>query len=180
MATCRDIITGALRMVGVISIGRDPRASEASDAMIALQSLYDGWFFSGMFGRLNDIYASTNMTALEGQRITAENAQILIPSKFEGRAPYDLSAITVITEQGQFNFVHSGGKWETCSGLELGSYAPLSSRGQRGLSSVLAASLCEDYGAIIGPMQMREAAGFRTSLSLRQGSTNPPYVVSYF
>jgi hypothetical protein len=41
--TARDLIKGALRLIGVIGSGQEPSASEAADALVSLNSLISTW-----------------------------------------------------------------------------------------------------------------------------------------
>jgi hypothetical protein len=43
MATCLDIITYAMRQARILGAGKDPKAAESEEGMVALQSLYDQW-----------------------------------------------------------------------------------------------------------------------------------------
>jgi hypothetical protein len=55
-ATCLDIITYAMRQARVLGPGKEPKAAEAEEGMVALQSFYDELVQGGMFGRLEDSY----------------------------------------------------------------------------------------------------------------------------
>lgn len=68
MATCLDIITYAMRQSAILGPGKEPKAAEAEEGMIALQSLYDEWRTGGMLGTLRDCYLTANANAQEGRR----------------------------------------------------------------------------------------------------------------
>jgi len=55
MATCRDITNGALRKIGKLAGGREPRLQDSTDALDALRSLYGYLVNSGAFGRMVDV-----------------------------------------------------------------------------------------------------------------------------
>jgi len=43
MATCAELINGALRLLGVLAEGEVPSASTADDALVAMQQMIDSW-----------------------------------------------------------------------------------------------------------------------------------------
>ena len=70
MATCRDIVNGALRKIGKLAGGREPRTQDSTDALEALRGLYRQLITSGAFGRLRDVVPTgTSYTAGENERI---------------------------------------------------------------------------------------------------------------
>ena len=78
MATCRHVINGALRKLGRLGGGREPRTADTTDALAALQGLYLSWIASGAFGRLADVIPLTDMTAGENQRILRDPSTITV------------------------------------------------------------------------------------------------------
>lgn len=70
MATCRHIVNSALRKIGRLAAGREPRVADQTDALAALQGLYGSWIASGAFGRMNDVVPTgTVYTASGNERI---------------------------------------------------------------------------------------------------------------
>ena len=70
MATARDITNGALRKIGKLAGGREPRAQDASDALEALRGLYRQLITFGAFGRLRDVVPTgAAYTAGENERV---------------------------------------------------------------------------------------------------------------
>jgi len=70
MATCRHIVNSALRKLGRLGGGREPRTADSTEALAALQGLYGSWIASGAFGRLEDVIPTgSTFTASGGQRI---------------------------------------------------------------------------------------------------------------
>lgn len=70
MATCRAIVNGALRKLGRLGAGREPRTADTTDALAALQGLYGSWIASGASCRLEDVVPTgTTYTARGGERI---------------------------------------------------------------------------------------------------------------
>jgi hypothetical protein len=190
MTTCRDVITYALRQARVISAGEEPEASEAADGLTALQAMYDGWVSGGMFGRLEDVYLTSNDTAEEGKRyLLASGVTLTTPTTIsaedsedgEIRQPRDLSLFESVTSAGVRSVkLYDRYQWVEITGLVLGSDAPLASRGVAGLSACLAQTYAEMFGASIGPQTSLLAVQFKAGLSLKLGSTRPRAAVEYY
>ena len=164
MPTMRDIISTALRRIRVIGIGRTPRAAEIEDGLLVAQGYYEGLFAHGPFSALTDVYTTANYTAKENERIVADGATITIPDLIETRTPKDLSAVIVITDTTQKNYVFSLGRWQACDALTLDSEAPLANRDQEGLACALALEIAENYGTQAGPRVFEKASRFNSSL----------------
>lgn len=169
MTTCREIVTLALRQARIVGIGRTPRASEADEGLKALQSLYDSMFADGPLGPFTDVYATANYTAQENERIIADGVTITIPDTIEDdgetRTPKDLTAVIVITDTTQKNYVFSLGRWQVCDALTLDSTAPLANRDVTGLAALLALQYSEMFGASLPPKTERRAYQFKGALS---------------
>lgn len=70
MTTARDITNGALRKIGKLAGGREPRTQDSSDALEALRGLYRQLINSGAFGRLRDVVPTgAAYTAGENERV---------------------------------------------------------------------------------------------------------------
>lgn len=70
MATARQITNSALRKIGRLGGGREPRLSDQTDVLAALQGIYTSWIASGAFGRLTDVVPTgTSYVARGNERI---------------------------------------------------------------------------------------------------------------
>jgi hypothetical protein len=126
-ATCLDVITYALRQSRIIGLGKDPKAAEAEEGMIALQSLYDQWRTGGMFGRLEDIYLTDDDTAEEGKRYYVPAGAVLsaptseyVDSCGTTRQPRDLALYEALTSDGiQTAMLYDRTEWVSLLDLEL-------------------------------------------------------------
>lgn len=80
MADCQSIITSAYRRAGINAAGVPPSATKNTTGMERLVDLYHDLIATGLFGRLEDVYLVTGsvFTALEGQRITCEDATVVV------------------------------------------------------------------------------------------------------
>ncbi len=181
MTTCREIVTLALRQARIVGIGRTPRASEATEGLTALQSLYDSMFADGPLAPFADVYATEAYTAQENERIIADGVTITIPDTIiengETRTPKDLTAVIVITDTTQKNYVFSLGRWQVCDSLTLDSTAPLANRDKAGLAALLAMQYAEMFGAELPPMTARRAMDFRGKLVAKHSTkrSDPVY-----
>jgi len=175
MATCRDIVTRALQMSGIVALGRDPKAAETEAGMVSLQSLYDEWVMGGMFGRLTDVYKTEAYTANEGERVHGATVTLPDPITNDGdaRAPRQFACIVVVDGGAATNHVYFDGDWRTVSGLALGDDAPFATISTDGLSGCVAERLASTFGGDVSIGAARAAKGFRTALSYKIGSTQP-------
>lgn len=175
--TVRDIITRAFQMARIVPLGVEPKGKETQYGLEALQSLYDEWVGGGMFGRLKDYQAETDYEAEEGQRIRHESAvTVTLPTSFDDvdglRQPYDLSVIEAYnsTTGTRAVWLWDRNDWVNLLALALEDEAPLAHRGSLGLSACLASTLTP-FGGEIDARQERMANAFKSSLSLKAGSS---------
>lgn len=78
MATCRDIVNGALRKIGKLAGGREPRTQDSTDALDSLRALYSYLVNSGAFGRMADIVPTgATYVAGENERIFRNSSETL-------------------------------------------------------------------------------------------------------
>lgn len=68
MATCLDIVTYAMRELGVLSIGREPRAAEADEGMVRLQAIIDSMWGAGIGAPLLDQELDANFELIADTR----------------------------------------------------------------------------------------------------------------
>lgn len=187
MATCREIITLALKKVRVYEPGGTPNADEMADGLDELQNLYEQWISGGMFGHLADVLTNAAYDAAPGERIVAtDSAVVTLPATVSEDGadypPYALSAIEVIDTVAATvkRYIYENGAWVAIGALTLDNTAPLSGRGRSGLAACLAMSLAEMYGAEVGPGALRQANSFKTALALKLGSDTLRTAQDYF
>lgn len=181
MTTCRDIVARALRMSGIIGKGRDVKAAELDDAMFALQSLYDGMFTGGMFGRLRDKYATSSLTAKSGQRIYITSGTVTLPPLIDNRwQPYDLSAIEVNDLNGKHRYIWDSTGWVDIANLTPDDDAPLAEHGAEGLAALLAIELVSDYGQEPSQTTSMKANRFKFNVRTKYGTQHPASHGIYF
>lgn len=177
MATCRDIVTKALRQSGVIGLNEAPTASEADHGLSILQSYYDALFKAGPLHPSFRKFTEVDYTAGESEHITANETGMVvtIPDTItdietnEERAPKELASVVVATGGDETNFVYSRGAWQAASNLTLGGDAPLSGRDMMGLASDVAMYFAEVFEKPTGPMLADMALRFRAGLIYNEG-----------
>lgn len=191
MATCRDVVTSAMKLAKSLSSGETPTADEADDGMKALQSLYDVWVTSGMFGRLEDVYLDGDDTAEEGKRYFVPTGVTLTAatSEIDGccgvRQARDLAIYESLTQAGVRSVkLYDRTEWVEMTGLALSDTAPLSKRGEMGLAAALATS--GGFAAMFGAGALMDgevrglAAQFIAGLSYKLGSSQGRIASDYY
>lgn len=175
MTTCRDIITDAFQLAGIVPIGDTPTASEASFALIGLQSMFQSWAGNNLFGALKEVFVTEDYVALENERITIDDATVTIPITYEKdgdgyrdgagerRAPRELSCIVTITNSAVFTYIYDRRQWVQVETLTLDSECPLAQYGARGLAACLAVEAINTpaYGGQVTPGMMRSCTAFK-------------------
>lgn len=180
MVTCRDIITRALQQARIVPLGRTPSAKETEAGLSALLGMYEGWISGSMFGRLKDVYETSDYDANPGERVFADGFTVTLPLTVEDETetPRDLAAISVYNG-GWVHWLWEGA-WINLTALTLDSDAPLAGRDREGLAAALAVYLAEGFGGEVGPQTAKRGARFESSLSLKLGSTQDATAPSYY
>lgn len=179
MATARYICNTALRKLGRLGAGREPRLADQTDVLDALRSLYRGWIASGAFGRLIDVVPVADYTARENERIFRTNGDTLTitlpqlvpnwplwwPYRYGDlwqpptvnqtdqnvRPPRNGAVIVIVddTTGADETFIYDGAIrcWTPIDDFGLDDEAPMSKSDPDGLSSCLALSVSDQFGA---------------------------------
>jgi len=191
MATCRHIVNNALRKLGRLGGGREPRVADQTDALAALQGLYSSWVASGAFGRLQDVIPLADCVAEENQRILRDARVITVTlpeyvPMFAQPLPYDQErmnyeavdgsnrppcdgAVVQLkdTNGGQVEtWIYDGSQreWTLIDSLQLDNQAPRSADDPEGLSAVLAIEIADTFGAEIGQSTLRQSQRFISNM----------------
>jgi hypothetical protein len=191
MATCRDIIKRAMRRLQLVASGREPKAAEAADGLIALQELYTSLISTGALGALNPLEISADYEALEWQRITNTSGApvtITLPESIEDsyaeggfRSPRD-RAVVMIAGASPATWIYDAGlgAWVQIEALTLDSEAPLSTYLAGGLSAMLAVNIADEYGVEIPPSTALAARSFMATVTGRHLEQRQPLETTYF
>jgi hypothetical protein len=188
MATCLDIITDAMRMSGILALGREPKAAEAEAGMVALQSLYDQWRTGAMFGELEDAYLTEDDTAQEGKRYYTNGFTLTEPtSQYDDgcgntRQPRDMALYESFDGTALTAKLYDRTAWVDLLDLATTDTAPLSGRNRSGLAATLATSggFIAAFGAKPGPVTIALARHFLANVMGKAGSTRADRTVEYF
>ncbi|UZK70759.1 hypothetical protein OKW76_06985 [Sphingomonas sp. S1-29] len=186
---CSQIITTALRRLGILAAGQQPDESQIEDHLETLKALYLRWVNDGTFGRLCDIIplADTEHLASPMTRIAAlDPTTVILPETIRcgGReaTAVDGSVIVVVhrTTRQTATYIYDSAShdWRQIDHLQPTDFAPLAYRDPIGLACYLAIELSEEYGQEISELTVRNAMAFRTSLThdYSRGDNSPvPY-----
>lgn len=191
MATCREVIKRAMRRLNLLAAGREPKASEATDGLTALQGLYQTLVSSGSLGELTAIAIQADYDALEWQRITSTDGvahTITLPVTITDastdlgyRMPYD-KAVVLVAGATPATYIYEAvlGDWVLVEGLTLDSVAPLSTQLAEGLAARLALSIADEYGRDLPPAVARASITFMATLTGRHAEQRQPLAATYF
>lgn len=186
MATCNEIITGALVVLGKLRAGKVASGQDLADGMEALKGIYEDVITSGSRGRLTNVIASEAYTAGENERVTDAGFAITKPTAITDEATsndrpvYDLSIIQVVgTNPGTWIYEASLGAWSRLDTITATGEAPLSSTRSLGLKARLALELADAYGASPSAVVLRNAQKFQAWLARvptdENADANPTY-----
>lgn len=190
MATCLEVITYAMRQSRILGLNSVPKAAEAEEGLVALQSLYDEWRTGGMFGTLEDAYLTDDDTAKEGKRyfIPAGTTLTAATSEYDDgrgntRQPRDMALYETLTSTGTHAAkLYDRTEWVDLLGLELTDAAPLSSRNAYGLAACLATSggFISAFGAEPSAPVVALARHFLRNVMGKMGSTQDSAGADYY
>lgn len=190
MATCRAIIKRGLQKLAIIAPGNDPEASEAETGLAVLQGLFDNWAAAGMFGRLDvDGIAGIEADDVVTTALPEIGAPLELPivvkdSDGEDVLPPDLAYAeyvnTSTSARRAYLFDRRTAKWARIDALTLDSECPLSVRNSEGLAAALAVYMAGDFGVEPGPVVLRQAGSFQSSLSTRMGEPRVETTAAFY
>lgn len=177
MATCRDAITRAYAMAGIVPLGEAVEAEELTAGLTVLQSIYDRIADSRDW---TPVVESGTYTAKEGERITGATS-VTLPTSItdevtgEDRAPKDMAFVQYDTGSGFVTYASDRGDWVALDSLTANSTAPFSTRNAEGLSALLATELADTYqGANVGASTISKGRRWQSMFS-RQSTIEPEY-----
>lgn len=201
MTTNRDTIKRALRKLGALASGAEPKAQAADDAMGVLASMFLEWVDTGLFGSLVNVTVTADATALPGQRVyAATGVTITLPTPFtppysdQGSEagfiwdygwprylPYnplqDGSIIIVCHEGGAQDinvFKSASSSWIKISPEGLNDDFPFSEGWVNGVAAMLALRLAPEYGEEPSSLVVREAQNAQVAMTHRYANQRRP------
>lgn len=188
MKTCLEVVTKALVKLSQVAVGGDVDNDEAQVGMDALQSIYDEFVGSAVLGVLTDVLIDADYEAGENERIQSTGGPftVTLPTTIvddqtgDTRAPRDL-AVVVKADTGIASVYSApSAAWQTLSGLDLTSDAPMSERSFDGLASLLAVRLAADFPSQITPTIALAASRFLNMVMMKLASARRETQTDYF
>lgn len=175
---CLEVITRAMRRIGVLAAGELPRDDERDDALATLAGLYSRLINEGGFGRIASIIPTGDYTAGENQRVivsTQACSNVALPetiSHNSAQRPIRDCAVVIVADHLHnltTTYIRDAqsATWVDLSNLTATSPAPLADRDPTGLSSYLAVELADEYGQQASQTTIFNAARFQMSLTHR-------------
>ncbi|KQS01501.1 hypothetical protein ASG11_17765 [Sphingomonas sp. Leaf357] len=186
LMNCLDLISRALRRIGVLAAGTAPSDIEANDALDVLSAIYLRLITEGVFGTLRDVVPTGDYTAGENERVIRSNGMvgvISLPDTINDcgrdRAPLDGSLVIIsdsYTDETEA-WLYDGAvkSWVLLTELTLTDTAPMSNRDPLGLVCTLATELADEYGQQASDIIRMNAARFH--MGIAHNWSNPSTVV---
>lgn len=175
---CLDIITRAMRRIGVLAAGQLPTDDETEDALEALKAIFLRAVSEGALGELSDVLAETgDFEAEEFTRVfryDAETTSITLPEIVtddctgEARAPRDKAVIAIADQftASTVTYIYDGDEkqWLPVETMTATSKAPLASRDVTGIAAYLAVELADEYGQPLGEATVMAAQRWHSNI----------------
>jgi hypothetical protein len=177
--TCGEIITEALEENGMRGLGDTPSHEEMARGLKRLQSMWNAGVESGLFGRVEEYYATADYEAEEGQRVYSGGYTITLPTAIEDedsetnyRRPRDFAMVQVVNASDDPEVslydAHEA-EWKRIDNLTEAGECPFGRRYRHGLVAALAVNL-QPLGGQVGDITGSYVASLRSALSLRQSA----------
>ncbi|MES3048086.1 hypothetical protein [Sphingomonas faeni] len=162
---CLDIITRAMRRIGVLAGGDLPREQETDDALETLKAIYRRLITDGTFGVIHDVTSTGEYVASPNQRVTAgPGATITLPDTAR-----DMAIVCIVdtarNQTDEYIFDGRAKKWTTIDYLTPTSFAPFSTSDPIGLSCYLALELADEYGQQPSQITVQNAARWQMAIT---------------
>ncbi len=177
--TCQEIISEALEENTMRGLGDTPDSYELDRGLKRLQSMWNAGVESGLFGRVEEYYATAAYEAEEGQRVYSGGFTITLPTAIEDldsetnyRRPRDFAMVQVVNAstdpQVSLYDAHEA-EWKRIDNLTAAGECPFGRRYRHGLVAALAQML-QPLGGQAGDVTAAYASALRSALSLRQSA----------
>ena len=173
-----DLISRAMRRIGVLASGQLPQDDELEDAIETLRGLLLRMVSEGTFGELQDTIADSDTHVATASRILRNNADtiaITLPETVEDartcalRSPYH-GTVVVISDQftGEtVTYLYDGdvAKWLAIETIDQTSEVPMAHRDPSGFTALLAVELADEFGMEISEPTAFAAMRYQSSLA---------------
>lgn len=172
---CLDIITRALRRIGVVGTGQLPREQEQDDALDYLKAIYRRLISSGAFGTIREVHPNdTTYKANAFERVVSTNPTCVVTLPDTARSGAVVCVVDTFRNQvDEYVFDGHTQKWTTIDDLDLTSPAPLAHGDPTGLAAYLALELADEYGQTPSTILMNSAAHWVNGLQMDWSRDDP-------
>jgi hypothetical protein len=187
--TCRQVITEALEESGARGFGDAPSPEELARGLIRLQHLWNAGVETGLFGRVEEYYATAAYEAEEGQRVYAAGFAITLPTQIEDcdsetnyRRPRDFAMVQVVDagEDPEISLYDANeAAWTRIDNLTIDGECPFGRRYRHSLAAALALCMSPLFLRSANDITSAYAAQLRSALSLRQSAPRREADVEY-
>lgn len=154
MATADEIVTRALRRIGIVSVGASPSQEDLSDGLAALNELISSWAADGLATADQSLEASV-VSGDAALRELESTSKLAVGMFVIGTGMPSSVQIKSIDSPTQVTL--------TADATSTGSYTlnftalPFDASLEGGVVAMLAVRLAEDYGKTPGPVLLRDA-----------------------
>lgn len=177
MTTCLDVLTRAYRAMGVVSQGGVPSGADAEDGLEQLQDIINLQVLRPT-QPWTDVHliSAAAYTAGDGERINTGGyaATITLPTTYVDecgvlRQMPDLSRVQIIggEQEGVYIYAASKGAWAQVDALALSDDCPFGQEDVRGLASMVAVAMVDEYGTEVSEITTGRALTQAQSFSAR-------------
>lgn len=178
--TVQEIVAEALEEIRARGLGDDPSPEEAERGLRRLQAMFNSAVEQGVFGRVEEYYATGDHEAEEGQRVFANGHTITLPTAIEDldsdtnyRRPRDFAMIQVVDDGADPEIsvydAHEAA-WTRLDSLTLAGECPFGRRYRHGLVAALGQAMGPVFGKGMTDITSAYAAAMRSALALRQSA----------
>lgn len=163
---CVDIISRAMRNLGVLAGGELPLLSEQEDALDILKGIYRSLITDGAFGTLTEVEPTGDeYCAGVNQRVTPTLPKCEIKKPANGAHHGVLAVVDVFRNQvDEYLFDANTKRWLSIDDMKLTSYAPFAQGDPNGLAYILSIHLAPSFGQTPDPIIMQMAARWQSGL----------------
>lgn len=172
-----DLISRAMRRIGVLASGQTPQGDELEDALQTLRGMLLRMVTEGTFGELADVIAESGTHDANESRILRNNVDttgIELPDlvqNHEGdlRPPHH-GTVVVISDQftsQTITYLYDGdiARWLPLETIGQTSEVPMSHRDPNGFAALLAVELADEYGMEVREPTILAAQRYQLSLA---------------
>ena len=184
MSTAQSRVRAALRLMGVLTRGREPSGPDAEDGLERLQNLILALPGLQLNGVWREVAVTAAYTAREGDRCTVTSpGAVTLPTTVTDcetgctRPPLDLAKVQIIGSVGNAGlwlYSATKGAWGQADSLELKSELPFGPEDDDGIAAILGVNMQDEYSENpLGDRTIALAQQFARSVRARLKKAEP-------